>query len=61
MLAAYGAKEWDAAGTWLESATAEAQRFGMGGVYTLYLERIALLRTNPPGADWDGVYMAVEK
>jgi len=25
------------------------------GLYALYAERIAHLRANPPGADWDGV------
>ncbi|HVR92187.1 MAG TPA: adenylate/guanylate cyclase domain-containing protein [Novosphingobium sp.] len=61
MLAAYRAQSWEAAGTWLESATAQAQGFGVGGVYAIYLGRIAMLRVNPPGAGWDGVYTAVEK
>ncbi len=61
MLAAYRAQDWDGAAAWLESAAAEAQRLGVAGVYALYLARIATLRSDPPDAGWDGVYMAVEK
>jgi adenylate cyclase len=30
-------------------------------LYRVYLERIADLRANPPGADWDGVFVFTSK
>jgi adenylate cyclase len=30
-------------------------------LYMLYAERIAALRANPPGKDWDGVFVATSK
>ncbi|MBY0238192.1 MAG: adenylate/guanylate cyclase domain-containing protein [Burkholderiaceae bacterium] len=44
-------QQWDAAQALLESLNAAHPR----GLYTLYLERIAIYREQPPGEDWDGV------
>jgi adenylate cyclase len=52
-LACYRARDWDAAATRL-SALAEACPDCR--LYALYLDRIAQLRTDAPGPEWDGVY-----
>lgn len=44
-------QQWDAAQALLESLNAAHPR----GLYTLYLERIAIYREQPPVDDWDGV------
>lgn len=44
-------QQWDAAQAMLEELNAAHPR----GLYTLYLERIAIYREHPPGDDWDGV------
>jgi adenylate cyclase len=44
-------QQWDAAQAMLEELNAAHPR----GLYTLYLERIAVYREHPPGDDWDGV------
>ena len=61
MLAAYRGEDWEGAESWLGKAAADAERFGVGGVYALYAARIASLRDHPPPRDWDGVFTAVEK
>ena len=54
----YREQRWDAA---------EAEFFGLSRsgrpqrVYELFLDRIRALRTEPPGADWDGVYTHLHK
>ncbi|MGH8444487.1 MAG: CHASE2 domain-containing protein [Solimonas sp.] len=54
----YRAQQWDA-------AEAEFQTLARGGrphkVYALFLERIAWLRGNPPGRDWDGAFTFTHK
>jgi adenylate cyclase len=60
MLAAYRRQDWDAA---------DAARDECGGIaperlhpfYALYGTRIGEFRADPPGADWDGVYVAKSK
>jgi adenylate cyclase len=54
--AAYLAQRWDRALALLDDAPA-----GLAALYALYRERIARFRSEPPGADWDGVYHAQEK
>jgi adenylate cyclase len=56
-LADYLAQRWDAAETKLQSLQARQPR----KVYEVYLERIAHFRTDPPPADWDGVYTFTTK
>jgi adenylate cyclase len=60
MIAAYRAREWDAALEHLESCRAQAPEITQG-VYELYEERITDLRADPPPADWDGVFAALTK
>jgi len=59
MLAAYRGQDWDQA----ESLLAECRQMwpSLVGLHDLYAERIAEFRINPPGADWDGVYVATSK
>ena len=57
-LEAYRTQQWDRA----EAAfRAVLERRGKDVTADLYLERIAMLRENPPPADWDGVWTMTEK
>ncbi len=53
----YHAQKWDLAETEFRSLN---ERFPHP-VYAIYLERIAYFRSEPPGADWDGVYNLTTK
>lgn len=59
MLAAYRRQDWDTAERLLQSG--DYASFGITGLAALYLRRIDVLRQNPPGEGWDGVYTATEK
>jgi adenylate cyclase len=52
-LSAYRRQEWDSAQTHFESCMGIAADDGPA---RLFLERIALLRSAPPPADWDGIW-----
>ena len=59
-LTRYRAKDWDAA----EALTRECEKMDgaeLSQLYTLYRERIAFFRDNPPPADWDGTTEALSK
>ena len=56
-LAAYRAQRWDEA----EAILNALQNEHPSKLYALYLERLAHLRDNPPGADWDGVWIYESK
>jgi adenylate cyclase len=51
----YRAQRWDEAEAVLRGLLREAAPTGEK-LYTLYLERIALLRHNPPAPAWDGAF-----
>ena len=59
MLRDYRAQHWDAA----EALIAElrAHKDANATLYDLYEERISDYRSAPPGAEWDGVYVASSK
>jgi adenylate cyclase len=59
MLTAYRRQDWDEA----SAALSECRRPGasLARLYDLYEERIAYCRANPPGDDWDGVFVATSK
>ncbi|MCW5730929.1 MAG: adenylate/guanylate cyclase domain-containing protein [Alphaproteobacteria bacterium] len=59
MLAAYRRQDWAEAERLARDGVARAGH--LGELYELYLERIAYFRDNPPGADWDGVFVATSK
>jgi adenylate cyclase len=50
----YRAQDWDLAEVQLLNLQKAAPQ---SLLYQLYLERIAYFRANPPGADWDGVFV----
>ena len=56
-LALYRKQAWDAAETIFSRLHAHAPAM----LYELYLARIAAFRANPPGEDWDGVFVATTK
>jgi adenylate cyclase len=65
-LAAYRAQNWDEA----DSKMAAARHIALGGTglihqfahfYDIYAERVAEYRENPPGPNWDAVYVATSK
>jgi adenylate cyclase len=60
MLAAYHRQDWDAAETLRQECLAVAPE-RLRPFYGLYETRIAEFRAEPPGADWDGVYVAKSK
>jgi adenylate cyclase len=60
MLAAYRARDWDAAAAALARVDA-AGGAELAPLCALYGRRIAEFRRNPPPPDWDGVYTAESK
>ena len=63
MLAAYRAQNWALARQKSQEARAAAEAMGhaINGLYALYDGRIEDYEANPPGADWDGVFVATSK
>ena len=57
-LAAYRRQDWDEAQTRFESCLRHAPEDGPS---QLFLERIAVLRNEPPPADWGGIWRFAEK
>lgn len=57
-LLAYRNQQWDLAETILNQL---GEEHGERPMYRLYLDRIAHLRGDPPGADWDAVFTATSK
>ena len=55
--AAYQKQDWDTAEAALRTLNARSPR----ALYEIYLERIAHFRTEPPPADWDGVFVYTTK
>ncbi|HUW29766.1 MAG TPA: adenylate/guanylate cyclase domain-containing protein [Sulfuriferula sp.] len=56
-LVAYRAQRWDEA----EAILNALQNEHPSKLYALYIERLTHLRDNPPGADWDGVWIYESK
>ena len=59
-LKAYREQSWDSAQTQFEFLLQNHRNTGEV-LYELYLERIALLRDNPPGNNWDGSFTFTKK
>ncbi len=57
-LSAYYNQDWNEA---RNIFNALQQQHPEARIYQLYLERISELEQDPPGADWDGVYVRTEK
>jgi adenylate cyclase len=64
-LAAYRSQQWDAAkrlfGRCHELCEAMNDRWHIQHYYEIFAERVDEYAANPPGADWDGVYVATSK
>lgn len=63
LLAAYRGQRWDEARALMAELRADAQAIGLhlDGLYDLYDERMEAYEANPPGAEWDGVFVATSK
>ncbi|HEY6633435.1 MAG TPA: adenylate/guanylate cyclase domain-containing protein, partial [Rhizobiaceae bacterium] len=63
MLGSYRSQDWQAASEALAGMEPLAARLAVdiAGYISLYTSRIAYFRDNPPGEQWDGVYVAVTK
>jgi adenylate cyclase len=61
MLAAYRAQQWATAGSSVSALEAQAMHFGLHRLHMIYRQRIEILSSNPPAADWDGVAQAASK
>ena len=59
-LKTYREQSWDSAQAQFESLLANHRNTGEA-LYELYLERITLLRDNPPGDNWDGSFTFTKK
>lgn len=63
-LAAYRKREWDSAESVMKRTRAHLRALGISGLdsyYDLFASRVADFRSNPPPADWDGAFTALEK
>lgn len=62
MLAVYKTQDWDAARAEINETRKAGENFDVDETfYELYQDRIADYEANPPGADWDGVFVATTK
>jgi adenylate cyclase len=61
MLSAYRSQNWALAAAQLDELDEEAEPYGLNHLYALYRDRIVVFTSQPPGADWDGVFTATEK
>ena len=63
-LAAYRRQDWDSAQSVMERTLALLRALGsteLDSYYALFASRIAAYRADPPPADWDGAFTALEK
>ena len=61
MLTAYRAQQWDRAEALLVENRDAYEDHDVSGLNALFIDRIAGLRVDPPGLDWEGVYQATAK
>ncbi|MFI4988379.1 MAG: CHASE2 domain-containing protein [Alphaproteobacteria bacterium] len=60
VLETYRGRRWDEASQRIEACRSQAPEM-LQAFYTLYEQRIARFRADPPPADWDGVFVALTK
>ena len=60
MMNSYRAQRWDQCQQLIDLARGLAGG-RLDGLYDLYVERMTDYRANPPGVDWDGVFVATSK
>jgi adenylate cyclase len=61
MLDAYAGQNWQDARDLLVELRSKGQRFKMDVLCDLYESRIRAYEEEPPGADWDGIFIATTK
>jgi len=62
MLAIYKSQDWDGARKAINEARELGEPYDIDETfYTLYEDRIKAYEENPPGEDWDGVFVATSK
>jgi adenylate cyclase len=61
LLSAYRGQRWEEARGLIEACRTLSDGLSSQPLYNTYVERIEEFRTNPPPADWDGVYVATTK
>ena len=61
MIVTYRVQGWERAKAKLSECRILGEPFGLDGLYDLYETRIAEYEANPPGLNWDGVYVAETK
>jgi adenylate cyclase len=61
MIAAYRRQDWAGARKRLAACRGLDAGLGLGALYHLYEERCAAYEREPPGTDWDGVFIATTK
>ena len=61
MLAAYRGQKWDEAKVLLAECYVKGERYNLTELADLYAARIKAYEAEPPGADWNGVFIATSK
>ncbi len=61
MLSAYRARDWEGTEKILERCRELGQGFALDRLYDMFERRVATYEMRPPGADWDGVFVAKSK
>jgi len=61
LLVAFRGQDWPGAKALIAEAREMAKPYNIDGLFDLYEQRIADYEANPPGADWDGVFVATTK
>lgn len=61
LLTAYRAQDWPTARRLLAAQEPQAARFGLSRLYALYDDKLDVHERHPPGEEWDGVFVALEK
>ncbi len=61
MLTAYAEQRWDDALEALKGCRAARGDLKLHDLYDLYEDRLQTFKENPPGPDWDGVFVATSK
>ncbi|QXQ06878.1 adenylate/guanylate cyclase domain-containing protein [Sphingosinicellaceae bacterium] len=61
LIASYRRQDWNGAARILDTLGPNLARHGLTKLAGIYADRISAYREAPPGADWDGVYQAMEK
>jgi len=61
MLAAYRGQKWDEAKAILKDCYEKGEAYNLAELGDLYAARIKAYEAEPPGADWNGVFIATTK